>query len=915
MMAVCERAAKVMAALDRRVPSLDDFVGQSWTSWADWATVAPADGSDVDDYSKNGKKAAEAMSLSKEDMSIFGLYPGHDDFYLVVCSHCGQVVKPQAFEKHCERRHGPLAKLYARLRSSASAPQPQQRSAPQPQSQQRSAPQLQQKSAPQPQLQQRSAPQPQLQQRSAPQPQLQQRSAPQPQLQQRSAPQTQPQQRSTPQPQPQPQQRSAPQPQQRSASHPHPQQRSATQPQQRSAPQPQLQQRSAPQPQQRSAPQPHPQPRLAPQPQTQPQQRSHHGHSPSHGTTTSSSSMWETCRGQGATQTRTTPSSPSTPPQHRHSKNSKDGIRPSNQEKSSNSSLSEMGVFKPPPPLEPPISSPPPSLRDPPWPHGGTPPGRNSPADSRNLPQRKESTSPSAMSAHRVPRPYNKMASKRECDLDKHCGVLDPDRKKVCTRLLTCNIHSIHQRRKVVGRSRNFDQLVAELKTRVREKGIQALDGGPPVGRSPSPEAPREQAGAPHCRKPLASLPAFSRSTAPSESVSDEENQSKEEASPRAPSPITHGRISSDESDAEGPEEPADYSVSSSHPRPAAVCSFGSHALSHGIYTFDRRLHHLRSALSSMLEQHISAHLWKKIPQAADLHHPPPSTKNIFSSSHASIASAPSSSSSSLHSRIRTGSHISSSVKTSSVSSCGRSLDRNASSENANANAAHSASPTKFTSVRPASAGGQSKNPVGRPTKQMLRLREEAVTAATQRKRKAPAQEGEHSGPDRNCIPPPPAPPLPHAQTNGTLSPSGKPRHPPPSLESHSLPNKSLWTYKRTHPPLGRSSPPESAVTNSHSRAGGGDSGLHGPSSGRGLEHQGLLKKRKAGAMEEHLSSSKLSSHRTASTSSLSSSSGSGSGSSSSPRSNFYTWKDGKGGGLAGGVEKRLGTPKPKLHH
>uniref|UniRef100_A0A3Q2R4Q3 Ataxin-7-like protein 2 n=1 Tax=Fundulus heteroclitus TaxID=8078 RepID=A0A3Q2R4Q3_FUNHE len=75
-----------MAAIDRRVPSLDEFVGQSWTAWADRVGVAAAD-----------------------DMSIFGLYPGHDDFYLVVCSHCGQVVKPQAFEKHCERRHGPLS--------------------------------------------------------------------------------------------------------------------------------------------------------------------------------------------------------------------------------------------------------------------------------------------------------------------------------------------------------------------------------------------------------------------------------------------------------------------------------------------------------------------------------------------------------------------------------------------------------------------------------------------------------------------------------------------------------------------------------------------------------------------------------------------------------------------------------------
>lgn len=28
----------------------------------------------------------------------------------------------------------------------------------------------------------------------------------------------------------------------------------------------------------------------------------------------------------------------------------------------------------------------------------------------------------------------------KECDLDKHCGVLDPERKKLCTRLLTCNV-------------------------------------------------------------------------------------------------------------------------------------------------------------------------------------------------------------------------------------------------------------------------------------------------------------------------------------------------------------------------------------------------------------------------------------------------------------------------------------------
>ncbi|MED6240028.1 hypothetical protein ATANTOWER_014958, partial [Ataeniobius toweri] len=158
----------------------------------------------------------------------------------------------------------------------------------------------------------------------------------------------------------------------------------------------------------------------------------------------------------------------------------------------------------------------------------------------------------------------------RECDLDKHCGVLDPERKKVCTRLLTCNIHSIHQRRKVTGRSKNFDQLVAELKMKVREKGAQALDVGFSTGGSPSPETPREQAGVPHCRRPLASLPAFSRSMAVSEYIPEEEKQWQDETGLHAPSPLVHGHVSSDDSEAEGPEELSDFTSSTSHPRPGA---------------------------------------------------------------------------------------------------------------------------------------------------------------------------------------------------------------------------------------------------------------------------------------------------------------------------------------------------------
>lgn len=47
------------------------------------------------------------FEFSSTDMHIYGRCPAHNDFFLVVCS---QVVKPQAFEQHCEWRHGSLTK-------------------------------------------------------------------------------------------------------------------------------------------------------------------------------------------------------------------------------------------------------------------------------------------------------------------------------------------------------------------------------------------------------------------------------------------------------------------------------------------------------------------------------------------------------------------------------------------------------------------------------------------------------------------------------------------------------------------------------------------------------------------------------------------------------------------------------------
>nr|XP_045244560.1 ataxin-7-like protein 1 isoform X3 [Macaca fascicularis] len=82
-----QQEGRAMATLDRKVPSPEAFLGKPWSSWIDAAKLHCSD-----------------------NMHLFGHYPAHDDFYLVVCSACNQVVKPQVFQSHCERRHGSMCR-------------------------------------------------------------------------------------------------------------------------------------------------------------------------------------------------------------------------------------------------------------------------------------------------------------------------------------------------------------------------------------------------------------------------------------------------------------------------------------------------------------------------------------------------------------------------------------------------------------------------------------------------------------------------------------------------------------------------------------------------------------------------------------------------------------------------------------
>ncbi|XP_028855099.1 ataxin-7 isoform X2 [Denticeps clupeoides] len=111
--------AMATVAERRSLPSPEIVPGQPWSSWVDAAKVHGCDGAESEESLKECGKNREAMRLCRDDMPIFGQCPAQDDFYLVMCSHCSQVVKPQAFQAHYERRHSLATKPPSLLAPSA----------------------------------------------------------------------------------------------------------------------------------------------------------------------------------------------------------------------------------------------------------------------------------------------------------------------------------------------------------------------------------------------------------------------------------------------------------------------------------------------------------------------------------------------------------------------------------------------------------------------------------------------------------------------------------------------------------------------------------------------------------------------------------------------------------------------------
>ncbi|XP_058281723.1 ataxin-7-like protein 1 isoform X10 [Hylobates moloch] len=554
-----QQEGRAMATLDRKVPSPEAFLGKPWSSWIDAAKLHCSDNVDLEEAGKEGGKSREVMRLNKEakrrqdslraqsllpwlqlqtfrlppawpfasltsthpgvsddlpapqgsilhcltlDMHLFGHYPAHDDFYLVVCSACNQVVKPQVFQSHCERRHGSMCRPSPSPVSPASNPRT-------------SLVQVKTKACLSGHHSASSTSKP----FKTPKDNLLTSSSKQHTV--------------------------------------FPAKGSRDKP---CVPVPVVSLEKIP--------------NLVKADGTNVKMNS---------TTTTAVSASSTSSSAVSTPPLIKPvlMSKSVPPSPEKILNGK-GILPTT-------------------------------------------------IDKKHQNGTKNSN-----------KPYRRL-SEREFDPNKHCGVLDPETKKPCTRSLTCKTHSLSHRRAVPGRKKQFDLLLAEHKAKSREKEVKdkehlltstreilpsqsgpAQDSLPGSSGSSGPE--------PKVASPAKSRPPNSVLPRPSSanSISSSTSSNHSGHTPEPPLPPVGGdlasRLSSDEGEMDGADESEklDCQFSTHHPRPLAFCSFGSRLMGRGYYVFDRRWDRFRFALNSMVEKHLNSQMWKKIPPAADSPLPSP---------------------------------------------------------------------------------------------------------------------------------------------------------------------------------------------------------------------------------------------------------------------------------------------------
>ncbi|KAM8908938.1 ataxin-7-like protein 1 isoform 2-T2 [Spinachia spinachia] len=269
---------------------------------------------------------------------------------------------------------------------------------------------------------------------------------------------------------------------------------------------------------------------------------------------------------------------------------------------------------------------------------------RLSSAPSPSAPDRRPPPSPAEkkhQNGTKIPSASQRRLSGRVFDPNKHCGVQDPETKRPCTRSLTCKTHSLTYRRAVCGRTKHFDILLAEHKGRAKVNEGAKEKGASTAGKEGSSHCitatgETSSPAKPHCPngRPLSTLKLrLANAHIPRVPASTSGPLASAPAPPAVPNlePSARGsgavagsgdgsRLSSDEGDAETPKDTArpDFHSSNRHPQPLGVCLFSSRLMGRGHYVFDRRWDRMRLALQSMVEKHLNAQMWRKVPLAPE---------------------------------------------------------------------------------------------------------------------------------------------------------------------------------------------------------------------------------------------------------------------------------------------------------
>nr|XP_020840218.1 ataxin-7-like protein 1 isoform X1 [Phascolarctos cinereus] len=526
-----QQEGRAMATLDRKVPSPEAFLGKPWSSWIDAAKIHCSDNVDLEEAGKEGGKSREVMRLNKEDMHLFGHCPAHDDFYLVVCNFCNQVVKPQVFQSHCvlarQVTQAPDAERIVHFLSS---------------------------------------------------------------LEQASLKERRHSSMCKPSPSP--------------ASPPSNSRTSLLQVKAKSC-------ISGHNPVSSNA-----------KPFKTPKDNLLTSSSKQHTVFSSKASRDKPCVPVPIVSLEKIPNLVKA-----------DGanVKMNSATTTPVTSATSSSAVPTPPLVKPVLMSKP------------VPPSPEKILNGKGI------VSPSVDKKHqngtKSNKPYKRL-SEREFDPNKHCGVLDPETKKPCTRSLTCKTHSLNHRRAVPGRKKQFDILLAEHKARSREKEVskdkehlpsstrethqnQPIPAQDSLLGSSMNSGPELKVASPaKSRPPNSVLPRPSSAN----SINSTTSSNHSGYAPELPLPSIGGdlasRLSSDEGEMDGTEETEklDCHYSSHHPRPLGFCSFGSRLMGRGYYVFDRRWDRFRFALNSMVEKHLNSQMWKKIPPAADSPMPSPAT-------------------------------------------------------------------------------------------------------------------------------------------------------------------------------------------------------------------------------------------------------------------------------------------------